>query len=86
MSLIIIAIVAEEAVQGAFEMVQAKIFVPKAKPVIVVLGRVGFVIVPEPETKVHKPVPTVAVFAAIVVVGEEIQSVWLEPALAVVGI
>ena len=80
------AMVVVELAQGAFEIVQAKTFVPKAKAVMFVFGRVGFAIVPEPETKVHKPVPTVAVFAAIVVVGEEIQSVWLEPALAVVGI
>ena len=67
-------------------MVHAKTLLPNPKPVIVVFGKVGFVIVPEPETKVHKPVPTKAVLAFIVVVGEEIQSVWLEPAFAVVGI
>ena len=67
-------------------MVHAKTLFPKANPVIVEFGKVGFVIVPIPETKVQAPVPTVAALAFIVVVGEEIQSVWLEPAFAVVGI
>ncbi len=43
------------------------------------------VIVPEPEIKVQTPTPTVAVLAVITVVGEEIQSVWLVPALEIVG-
>ena len=74
-SFTIMAIVAEEAAHGRFEIVHAKTFVPKAKPVIDVFGKVGFVIVPEPETKVHKPVPTVGVFADMMVLGEEIQIV-----------
>ena len=74
-SFTIIAIVEEEAVQGEFEIVQAKTFVPKPKAVILVFGRVGEAIVPLPETSVHKPEPTSGVLAAIVVVGEEIQSV-----------
>ena len=49
--------------------------VPNPKPVIVVFGRVAFVIVPLPETNVHKPVPTVGVLAVIAVVGDEIQMV-----------
>ena len=57
------------------EIVQAKTFVPKANPVIVVLGKVGFVIVPLPEINVHKPVPTVGVLAVIAVDGEEIHNV-----------
>ena len=80
------AMVVVELAQGAFEIVQAKTFVPKAKAVMFVFGRVGFAIVPEPETKVHKPVPTVGVFAAIVVVGEEIQSVCEGPAFEALGI
>jgi len=71
--------------QGELEIVQAKTFVPIAKPVIVETGEVGEVIVPLPETSVHKPVPTVGVFAVIVVAGDEIQSVCEAPALAVVG-
>ena len=39
------------------------------------LGSVGLVIVPLPETNVHKPVPTVGVLAVIAVVGDEIQMV-----------
>ena len=81
-----IAIVADEEAQGAFEIVHSKIFVPKAKPVIVVFGKVGFVMVPLPEINVHCPIPTVGVFAVIVVVLEEIQSVWLVPAFAIDGI
>ena len=64
-----------DAAHGAFEIVHAKTFVPKPNPVIVVVGESEFVIVPIPETNVQAPVPTVAVFAFIVVVGEEIQSV-----------
>jgi len=80
-----IAIVAEEEAQGELEIVHWKIFVPNPNPLIVVFGKVGEEIVPLPETKVHKPVPTIGVFAAIVVVGEEIQSVCEVPALAIVG-
>lgn len=82
----IIAIVELEAVQGRFEIVHAKTLVPKPNPVIVVLGNVGFVIIPVPETNVHKPVPTVGVFAVIIVVDVVIQSVWVGPALDTVGI
>ena len=70
-----IAIVAVEFVQGKLEISHWKIFVPKPNPVIVVLGSVGLVIVPLPETNVHKPVPTVGVLAVIAVVGDEIQMV-----------
>ena len=56
-------------------MVQAKTFVPKPNPVIEVVGDNELVIVPDPEIRVHTPVPTVAVFADITVLGEEIQSV-----------
>jgi len=79
------ATVAVEARQGGLEMVHAKIFMPKPKPVIVEFSWVGFEIVPLPETRVHKPVPTVGVLAAIMVVLEEIQRVCVTPALAVVG-
>ena len=65
----ITATVEIELAQGEFEMVHAKIFVPKPNPLIVVFGKVGFTIVPLPETNVQTPVPTVAVFAAIVVFG-----------------
>ncbi len=60
---------------GALEIVQAKMLLPIANPVIELEGDNELVIVPLPETKVQTPIPTVAVLAAIVVVGEEIQSV-----------
>ena len=42
---------------------------------IEVVGDNEFVMIPEPETKVHIPVPEVATFPAITVVGEEIHKV-----------
>ena len=66
-------------------MVQAKTFTPKPNPVIEVVGERELVIVPLPETNVQTPVPTVAVFAAIIVFGLVIHKVWLGPALAIVG-
>ncbi len=74
-----------DAAQGAFEMVHAKTFVPRANPVIDVVGDNELVIEPNPETSVHTPVPTVGVFAAINVFGLVIQSVWLGPARAIDG-
>ena len=71
--------------QGALEIVQANTLLPKPNPVIPEVGDNEFVIIPVPETKVQAPVPTVATLAFIVVVGEEIQSVWLVPALEIVG-
>ena len=61
--------------QGELEMVHAKTLVPKPNPVILVVGESEFVIVPLPEINVQTPVPTIAAFAFIVVVGEEIQRV-----------
>lgn len=83
--LTVIETVDEEAEHGAFPMVQAKTFIPGAKPVIEVVGESELVIVPLPEINVHAPVPTVAVLADIVAEGEEIQTVWLEPALEIEG-
>ena len=60
--------------------------VPTANPVIEVDGESEFVITPVPETNVQAPLPTIGEFAAIIVVGDAIQSVWFEPAFAVVGI
>ncbi len=40
--------------------------VPAVTPVIVVVGLLALVIAPGPDWIVHTPVPTVAVFAAIV--------------------
>lgn len=64
-----------EGVHGLLEMVHAKTLLPNPKPVMLVLAKVGFVIVPLPEINVHEPVPTAGVFPAIVVVGDETQSV-----------
>ena len=65
----------EDGAQGALEMVQAKIFTPNPKPVMEVVGESELVIVPLPDINVHTPVPTVAVFAVIKVLGLVIQSV-----------
>jgi hypothetical protein len=51
--------------QGAFEVVHWKVLFPTPKPVIVVAGLVGVVIVPEPPIKVQSPEPAVVVLAAI---------------------
>lgn len=66
-------------------MVHAKTFVPNPNPVIFVPGKVGLVIVPLPETKVHEPVPIAGVFPLSVVDGEEIHNVCVLPAFAIVG-
>ena len=66
-----------------FEMVQRNSFIPILKPVIVVVGKVGFVIIPVPETIVHKPVPTIGVLAFKVVAAEQIRK--SAPAFAIVG-
>ena len=52
--------------QGGFVMVQRKTFIPTPNPLMVVVGDKELVIIPEPAIKVHAPVPTVGVFAAIV--------------------
>ena len=70
-----IVTVEEVGEQGLFDIVHTKVFNPSPKPVIVVFGEVGFVIVPDPAMIVHKPVPTVGVFADMIVFGEEIQIV-----------
>ena len=75
MSSTTIATVDEEAEHGELEIVHAKIFVPIANPVIEVVGESEFVIIPEPEIKLQTPVPTLAVLAVILVVGDEMQSV-----------
>jgi len=54
-------------------MVHAKMFVPNPKLVIVVLGERELVMAPLPESIVQTPVPTVAVFAAMVAVGILLQ-------------
>lgn len=65
------------------EMVQRKTFAPVPRLVIVVLGLAALVIVPEPLTNDHAPVPMTGVLAAIV--AELTLTFWLGPAEAVVG-
>lgn len=43
-------------------MVHLSTVVPTVSPVIVVFGEVGVVIVPGPDTFVHRPVPTAGAF------------------------
>ena len=64
-----------EARQGLLEMVHANTFVPNPNPVTEVFGNNELVIIPDPEINDHVPTPTIALFAAITVVGLEIQSV-----------
>ena len=71
---------------GALEIAQSKTLFPKPKPVTVVFGNKEFVMIPEPEIKVHAPVPTARKFPLRAVVSEEAQRVWLEPAFDIVGI
>lgn len=77
----------DEGAQGAFEMVQLNVYVPAAvKPVIVVVGDVGVVIVAAgPPVCVHNPVPTVGALAAIVTVPTLEQMVCAGPAEDAVG-
>ena len=58
--------------------------VPAVNPVIFDVGDVGVVIVAEPETNVHNPVPTTGVFAASVCEAT-LHKVVSDPALAAVG-
>ena len=73
-SLTVIVTFETDAAQGLLEMVHAKTFVPKPNPVTPVVGDNEFVIVPLFEISDQVPTPTVAVFAAIVVL-VPIQSV-----------
>ena len=65
----------ELAEHGLFEIVHSKIFKPKPKPVIEVVGDNELVIVPEPEINDQVPTPTVAVLAFIKAFGLVIQTV-----------
>lgn len=55
--------------QTPFDVSHSKIFVPNAKPVIVVFANVGVVMVAPPEIKVHEPVPIAGVLPAMIVFG-----------------
>ena len=54
----------EEEVQGAFAIVQRKVFAPMPRFVTVEVGLEGVVIVPLPLINVHVPVPIEGVFPA----------------------
>ena len=71
------------AVQGAFVIVHLKVFAPTPNAVIPEVGLPGVVIVPAPLINVQVPVPTVAVLLARVAVVA--QTVWSDPAFAIVG-
>lgn len=56
-----------DAPQAGFDIDHLMVTLPGLKPVIVLVGDVGVVIVAVPATTVHKPAPVVAVFPASVV-------------------
>ena len=64
-----------DGAQGELEMVHAKILFPNPSPVTPVVGDNELLIVPIPETKVHAPVPKMAVLAVINVFGLLIHNV-----------
>lgn len=64
-------------------MVHANTLDPTPTDVIALLGELGLVMVPAPDTSVHVPVPTAGVLPASTV--EVAQMVWLGPATDVVG-
>lgn len=70
--------------QGGLLILQRKVFVPSANPVIVVVGLFGETIVPAPAITLQTPVPAVGVLAAIVA-DEVTQTVWSGPAAAIEG-
>lgn len=78
---VIVTLLVVEA-QGGFEIVHMKTFGPTPKAVTPDVGEVGVVIVPEPLTNDHDPVPTLAAFPASVAVVPHI--LWLAPAAATV--
>ena len=58
----------KDAVHGAFEIVQRKVFAPTPSAVIPEVRLVGVVIVPAPLTKVQVPIPTAGLLPARVAV------------------
>src|SRR5438445_2284636 len=74
-----------ESAQVPLWIVHRNTLAPYPKPLTPELGLLGVVIVPLPLTKLHVPVPTVAVFPASVAV-QVSQKLWFGQALAVVGV
>jgi hypothetical protein len=64
-----------EEVQGELLIDHVNTDVPAVSPVIIVAGLLGLAIIPDPEIFTQSPVPTAAVFPAIVVLGVETQMV-----------
>lgn len=64
----VIDTLSEDDGQEPLLMVQINTFGPLPKPVTPLVGLEGVVILPAPLSNVHKPVPTVGVFPAIVAV------------------
>jgi hypothetical protein len=83
-TMIVIVLVVDEQVP-ADVIDHCNMLVPSVRPVTVVLAEVELVTTPPPVKTDHVPVPVVGVFAARVAFGLEIQTVWLDPALAMLG-
>lgn len=81
--LIVATTVSVVGTQVPFEIVHTNTLTPTLTPVIEDVGDVGLVIVPLPETIVHKPVPTIGVLPFSV--ADDAQIIKSEPALAIVG-
>ena len=74
-----------EGAQGEFAIVQRKVYTFPRVPMNAELGLLAEVIDPPvPEMMVHVPIPEVGVFAAKTAVFP--QTVWSEPAFAIVGV
>ena len=79
----VIVISSVEGAQMPLLIVHLKVFMPTDKPVTPEPGSPGVVTVPEPAITVQLPVPTPGGLPANVAVVE--QTVWSDPAFAVVG-
>jgi hypothetical protein len=62
--LVVMVMLAVEEVQGGLLIDQVSTVVPAVNPVTVVLFSKGLVMVPDPETFTHKPVPLAGAFPA----------------------
>ncbi|MBL8157890.1 MAG: hypothetical protein JNM70_27395, partial [Anaerolineae bacterium] len=79
--MVIVLVVLEQVPADMID--HCKMLVPNVNPVTVVFALVEEVTTPPPGNTDQVPVPVVGVLAAKVAVGELIQTVWLEPALAI---
>lgn len=75
----------EDEGQTPLLIVHSKTLVPLAMAVTELVAKVGFETDAVPLITVHDPVPIAGLFPVRFVVGLLAQSVWLTPALAVVG-